>query len=832
MKRSFSNYFILIPLLAATSLFGEVSLQQIHATVDDELYALAEQQIWTALSTGQPLETESELTILLARALAGQGQITNAMILIDESQNLPRQEAFAYWRARLLFDANDLPGVFLTLDLRKQQLEDSPFEADALRLKGMAARSANDLKTAQHSFETFRKKFPTHPDAAQNLLDLARVSREREKKGAVTQAFHRLIETYPENPLSHTARLELARYLVADGGKREREEAASVLADLGNEETAASRLRVAAWIDLATLYQRAGDSAGAADALLQAETLTSEAELIVRQKTARANLLIEQGQTNAPLALFDEAIAEVSDSKLAADILIQKADALLQFNRFTAAERAFQSYLDITTDPTAQVRAFLGKGWSLWEQARYEESATAFENAAAGCAQPTECVTARMKAGDARFAAKQFDKAEENYSRVCEYTKDPNLCAQASFQRGLALLNNGQTEAARSRFLETEKTFPSSEFAPKAALQLAILLKKENNWPAALDAYRQIAATYTNATMQATALHQQGLILYRQRETEGAQKLFETVIQNFSDSQEAPQAFYMDGFCRYLQGDIEDALQTCQTFVEKYPESVWTPDVLFWLSEHYYNHGNYAEAEKKFLEIVELFPANKLADEALFWAGNAQLKQNRYMEAFSTCTRLAKEYPLSSLLLQIRFAQGQALTGLEEFSRAILAFEEVIKTAPDDLLAARARGRIGDCLFTLGSSDPARYQEALDAYKALYNRPLIPLDTKLQALYKIARTEEKLGLSDKAFAHYMETVYLGAEQNQAIPPESALWFTRAAFAAGAGQERQQKWKEAVNIYERILLVESPATAEALTRIEKIKKEHPELFKTK
>jgi len=649
-------------------------------------------------------------------------------------------------------------------------------------------------------------------------------------KSDSTRALHELLERFPNHVLADNARLELARQLIAAGGKDELSEASALLNTLGSSETAHPRLRSAAWVELSALNQRTGNSAGAADALAKAEKLTGEADLRVRQKAARASLLVDENKTKEAFPLFDEAVKESPNTATAAEILVQKAEALLKTQQHAAAEKAFQAGLDITADPAVQARAQAGKGWSLWEQKRYEEAAVAFENSALKCALPDSCVTALIKAGDARLAAAQYEKARENYRRVVSAYPDHPLAARALYQSGIASLLAGKPDAARVAFAETENKFPQSEFAPQAALQQAELFKSEQKWNPALEQYRRIAAQYTNhAAAQASAVQQQGLILYRIGQWDAALKSFLIISTNWPDSPEAPQALYMRGFCRYMQGDTEGALAICQSFIEKYPGSVWTPEVLFWTGEHYYNRGDYAKAQATFLDIATRFPKHELTDDALFWAGNALLKQDKFLEAFTVFSRLAKEAPDSPLMLKTRFAQGETLTELGEFPRAILAYEEVIKKAPDDPLADRARGRLADCLFTLGTAEPGRYQEALTAYQSLYKRPGAPFALRLQALYKIARCEAKLGLKEKAFAHYMEVVYSGTGQTEPLSPEAAPWFTRAAFDAAAWQEQQKQWKEAVNIYSRIIQAGVPAKSEARKRIEKIEREHASAF---
>jgi TolA-binding protein len=814
-------------LLLAPALFAQstLSFRQIEAALEDELYPLAEQQIWESLSIQRTPEEQATLTLLLIRTLTGQERFDDAVILADESSTLPKQDAFAYWRARALFEKGDFEAVLDSLEKGEKQLETKAYAPAALRLKGRAQQAAGDLKAAEKTFAAFNKKFHGDENSAQNLLDLAAVHRARGKEKDTVKTLRELLKDYPDHPLADTGRLELARELIADEGKKERTEAQTLLSELSAKTSAHPRLRIPAGVELASLEQRLGNPAAAADALQRAAALTSDTFLRVRQKAARANLLIEDGQTREAFALFDEAIEEASSQALAAEVLIQKAEALLKTANWPAAEKAFQAYLDITTDPAAQARALFGKGWSLWEQQRYEEAAVAFENAAEKCPAPAHCVSALLKAGDARLAAGQYQKGHDNYHRITTQYPDAPEAPRALYQSGVANLLAGQTEEARLHFIAVETDFPDSEFAPLAALQLAELLKGEQQWESALEEYRRIAGQYTNAVAQAAATHQQGLILYRLTQWDAALEKFRTVSSGYPESAEAPQAYYMRGFCRYRQGDTEAALNLCQSFIRNYPDSVWTPEVLFWLGEYYYNSGNYAEAQNMFTEVADRFPGHELSDDALFWAGNALLKQTSFLDAFTTYSRLAKEYPASPLLLKTRFAQGEALAELGEFSRAILAYEEVIKAAPDEPLADRARGRLGDCLFTLGTAEAGRYQEALTAYQALFKRQEAPFALKLQALYKIARCEDKLGLKDKAFAHYMETVYTGVGSETPLSPEAVAWFTRAAFEAAAFQEQQQRWPEAINIYERIIEAGVPAQSEALTRIEKIRQEH-------
>lgn len=826
MKLNLKLLLLMTTVASALCAQEPLSLRQIEAALNDELYPLAEQQIWESLSVRRTPGEQAQLTLLLIRALIGQKRFDDAVILAGESGRLPEQDAFAYWRVRALFEKGDFAAALQFLETDARTLSTEAYAPAALRLKGRIQQAAGDLRAAEKTFEAFHKQYPAHGNNPQNLLDLAAVHRAREKPRDTMKTMRELLRAFPDRPEADTATLELARELIADGGRKETEEARTLLMALSEKTAAHPRLRIPAGVELAALEQQAGRPAAAAEALQKTAVLTGDIWLRVRQKAARANLLAQDGRADESFALFDEAIAESPDAALAAEVLIQKAEALLNAGRYPQAEKAFQAYLDVTAGPDEQARALTGKGWSLWEQTRYEEAAADFENAAAKHADPEAGVRAWLKAGDARLAAGQYSRARDHFQLVSDRYPRHDEAPRARYQSGAAALLAGQVEEARLRFASVEADFPESPFAPQAALQLGELLKIQQEWSQALDEYHRIEEKYAaEAAVQASALHQQGLILYRLGRWDEALEKFRTVGDRHPGAPEAPQAFYMRGFCRYLQGDIETALQICRTFIESYPDSVWTPDVLFWLSEHGYNHGDYTGARETFLDIVNRFPQHELADDALFWAGSAFMKQAGFLDAFGAFSRLAKDYPASPLLLRARFAQGEALTELGEFSRAILAYEEVIKAAPDEPLADRARGRLADCLFTLGAADPGRYAEAIAAYQALLKRPAISASLRLQVLYKIGRCEDKTGQKDKAFARYMETVYTGIGGELPLSPDAVTWFTRAAFEAAAVQEQQQRWPEAVNIYERIIEAGVPARDEARQRIEKIEKEH-------
>jgi tetratricopeptide (TPR) repeat protein len=229
------------------------------------------------------------------------------------------------------------------------------------------------------------------------------------------------------------------------------------------------------------------------------------------------------------------------------------------------------------------------------------------------------------------------------------------------------------------------------------------------------------------------------------------------------------------------------------------------------------------------MRIADGFKGSTLAPRALYRAGRSAAAQANYVVAIERYSALAKTYPASDVLPQTRFAQGDALSELGEFSRGILAFEEIIKNYPENHLVGAAWGRKGDCQFSLASENPARYAEAMNSYQAILDRGSASAALKLQAEYKVGRCLEKTNVPEGAFNRYMTVVYTFINEPADRSPYGTVWFTRAAFGAAALKERERSWLEAVSIYQRVLDAGVPAGDEAGKRIEKIRQDNWLLF---
>lgn len=799
----------------------DVRYPRVSAALNDGFYTLAEEGLLKILETNPEPQAEQEALALLAHALWGQQRYTDLLDLLEEYEESPE---LAYWRALAQTELQRFDEAMALIERNRDALEKGPYAAQMLRLSGRLFAQAGDLDTAIEQYKMFDRRFPAHPDALNNLFDLVDLYLRSGDRALAEVLLKQTMQSEVEQEKDR-ATLRYVELLLEEKTPEATAQARSLLRALATNEVVRLSDRIDGWVQLSALEEAEGELAVAQDALAEAVELSPDLHQRVMLRRSLASLFLRSGNDAKALMLLEECQAEAPDESLAALLQLSKADALLRSRNYEKAVDAYQVYLAVARNEDGMVDANFCKGLALLKLARFEEAATSFSKAAKEGS--SKRAKALIKTADAYHRAGRFDESARFYREFIEAYPESDLLPQAMYQLGLCLKEMDKLDEAFELFSSVEERFQQSPFSRRAVLQIAEVLLKRRQWEQALERYVSIAATDTNRDVVALSRQQSGMLTYTLGRYEDALADFRFILKEFPDSEYAPQALYLSGFCMYRTGQIDEAVETCRRFIEEYPNTQWTPDVVFWLAEYHYNHGEYKEAEKLFLSIVENYPEHALAARGLYRAGRTAAIQDDYLSAVERFSAVAKQYPESSLLPKVRFAQGDALSQLGEFSRAILAFEEVIKKYPESYLFFAAWGRKGDCQFTLAEENPERYQDAIDSYKAVLDRPLAPADLQLQAEFKIGRCLEFTDAADEAFVRYMNVVY--RFKSVAASSDMILWFTRAAFRAAALKENASAWSDAVTIYQRVVDENVPARDEAAKRIEHIRSEYWAFF---
>ncbi len=793
------------------------------AAYEDGMYSAAQRFFEDALKRANDPDQIREATLWLVRALYRRSRHEAVLDILDtdrlEEAEPALRQVYRFWRARSQYARGSYEQVIEELNAVEPAVLEDAEAAQRLRMFGRSYARTQRHESALRVFEMFDRNYPEDPEAPDNLLDWAGSLIDLDRLGEAEALLRRLIEAFDTTRASQTARLWLGVMLV---DRDDLEEAREVLDALIERETLPSDWAAEAWYAVARIEEVGGDFELALDALVTGQEGTREQAVVNRGRLLRARVLFRMGAWEEGIVLLERVISAIPGHEVSAQAQLELAGALLEQERYSDALEAYQHYLEAFEDDEGRANALLGRAWTLLGMRRPIEAASSFEKAYALHPGLMERQQALFKVADSYFQSRQFARAREEYLLMTKVFPGSDLIPLALFQAAECLARQRKVEEAISEFRAIEDAFPASQYAEQSAMRIGGLNEEISEWERAITAYNRLMQGYPGGPMYADALHRRGLIRYRLGLFQEALADFERVVEKFPQAASAEQAFYMRGWCLYLLGENEAALTVSDAFIQRFPHSTWTPDVLFWLASYHYNQGLFVEAERRFLEVTDAHPDGALGDISLYWAGRAAMEQEEYLKAIDHFNRLAKEYPNSAKMPEVRFAQGDTLSQLGEFSGAILAFEEVIRRYPDRRLAVLAWGRKGDCHFTLGNEDPARYDEAMVAYQAVLDSPTASNGAKLQAEYKIGRCHEKTGDAAEALARYLQVVYEYVHNRDARGPEATIWFTRAAFTAASMREAEGDRASAINLLERVVEANVPAAPDAERRIQKIR----------
>jgi TolA-binding protein len=801
-----------------------------RAALEDGLHDLASRRLEELVDGAPDRRRQAEGALWLARVRLAQARPAEALGLIDahapSARSATLQAEFELTRAQALMALERWTEAAGVLDDFRSRRTGHASAPAALRLLARARMALQEWAAARAVCAELESGHPDSPDTPAAWLDLAAALGGSDQPADARRILERIETAYAGQSWGERAALGLLEWHVTQGDRAQALRRLDTLATNRNllAETRAHGFQIVARALAAeTSYSAALDmiEKGIAAAADPAQRLDTQ--------LAKARILIEAGRAEEGAALMRSLAAGIPDRARAARVQQDLAAQMARLEHWNEAAAECQVWLDAFEGEPGTAEILSNGGWALWKAGRPAEAAAWFERAAAAETGSDRRLDLRQKLADARFAAGQFSQARTVYDEVLAALPPGDPAAgRVQYQLAETELALGETEAGEIRLLDLSRAPGGSEHVRAATMRLGVLYEERGALESAVDQYSRLLDAGPDPAPAAEALLARGLVRFRMGSFQAALDDFSRIRDDFPQTPSAARAMFMRGWCLYLLGRDDEALRVCEQFLADYPHSEFVPDVHFWLGEHAFNHGDPEQAEKRFAQLAREHPGSPRAADALFWAGRAATARRAYLAANEHFNALMAQYPDSPRLPETLLAQGDVLSELGQFPAAILAFNEVIVRFPRSAEAMIAWGRKGDCQYTLGQDNSARYEEALLSYRTLLDFAGAPADLRLQAGFKVGRCLEKMGRAAAALDRYMETAYAYLQEDQP-PPEATVWFTRSAFAAAALQERAGNWKEAAGIYRRVADSGVPAAAEARDRMDRIRRDHWVLF---
>ena len=425
-----------------------------------------------------------------------------------------------------------------------------------------------------------------------------------------------------------------------------------------------------------------------------------------------------------------------------------------------------------------------------------------------------------------------WGKAADVYSDVLAIWPDSALLPSVQEGRGWAFRKLGKVEESLEAFSRAEELAADVEVKASVAAAAADVLSDAGRYAEAMLKYRAVNEKYpkTAAGLKVAEmvrrydLEKQARELYKDYRFSEAQKVFDGLAAE--DPDRRPKAELFGALCLYGQGRDDEAANKARSLAEGCTNAAIRAEATLWLAKLLYNRRQWRESCRLFSSYADQRLDSPQASEALVWSARAAFAENDFPQAIRIVSSLSERYPDSTERACGYLVQGEALVELSRFDEAVLVLERALvdeRTPPEE--RTRAELLKADALFAMGADNPARYEEALAAYRKLRQGKSLSRGMMLAVSFKLGRTLEKLHRMDDAIDQYYTEVVVayreGRQKGIVFDDEARAAFARAAFRLADEFESRGMDVQAMHILELVVSSNVPASDEAERRIERI-----------
>lgn len=789
------------------------------AALADGMPQLAEEYLVKYLAFSQrnssPADSRHALA-LLCRAYAGQGRHSEIPGLLDKNADLVAAgdtRPFDYWRAYAALHS-DRPADALALIDPDTRLAVRTNDTANLRLARLAAEAYSRLDTADAR------------SRAEEMVDFFLRAAPR---------------TDPALPLSD-AQLLRARLFVRRGA---REEAASALNAIADDEKANAFVRANALLELVTLAET-----NATAALAFADRLAG-----LPLGKAAPDYLIPCGRLLASRPATTEvgarrlkgAIRDNPASPLAPDAQFALADAWLSVGSNELAAAEFKTYLETYgTTPEQTSRATAGRAEALYRLGDFTDAATLFQKAAQTAETAESRAIYTMRGADALHAEGKYESAIPLYRTVLQsaftspssfgllsrFYRDAPADAgldfihpRCQFQTADSLERSGEAKQALEEFMLLADE--SGPFAEEARYRAALLQERHGGVGAdssAIANYTALISSTTNAFLRGLALLGRGRCHYRRKSLEVAIDDFRNAGKGDFDFADEARLYHI--YALYALGRDDEAIRLADDFAARSKTSPVLPTLAFWRAQYHYNRREFDQARTRFLDFAAQWPNDSRTPLALLWAAKTALQLSDNQGAVDTLATLGQRRDADALLPEARYTQATALCNLARFEDAVLVLDDALAKFPSSDFTTRSLILKGDALFSLSGSAKTGHSvtNAISAYDIASTRADATVDQRLECNYKRARCLEKAGDAQGAVLLLTQGVihpYYALADDGGASPQAFGLYERAASACARLLELRGDVDGALGLLRRLASFEQSGREPILREIERL-----------
>ena len=672
----------------------------------------------------------------------------------DADPHFDQLAALRFHAGDALLSAGDLDGARRQFDqVAAVDGKDGSWSAYAARGKIQLALREKDYAAIDAQSAAFEKRFFSSPlrSDVQRLRGRSLLDRKQYVEAI------RVLEPLAAVVRNNGEGLE-DRYLLVlayEGAKRSKEALAALVPVL---QSAKPPLRSDALLTQASLLVVAARYADATTPLLEFLHSSSQGDAAIRARAYLALCRARCGRFDEAKKLYAEVQKENPRPELIQAITDQLSEAALETGDPTWAAQLFSRLAKDDTSREEKLKGLSGQAWS-------------------------------------EFKAGHRAEAEKLFAELLKENPPVAMASEAMLARGQILEQLNRADAALAMYELLVERYRKSEQYPQALLAAARLHDKLQQYSQAVDCYDRLATEFPKLPQIDAVLYEwawaladagkpadSGKVLqrlYRQekqspfwpdvtyrlaqqameaRDYGQAEALLAEVLRGKPDAKIREHALYLQGQVAAALRHWPQAQKAFQTLVNEFPKSALRLTAGYWIAESAYRQGDYDAAGQRLERLATELPKTPEPWMAMVSLRRAQVmaQAKRWPDAYAIAAKIESDFPTFPQQYEADYVLGRCRAAQADFEGARQAYQKVIHSpgGAKSETAAMAQWMIGESYF-----HQKNYEAALRAY------------LQVEILY-------------------------------AYP----TWQSGALLQAGKCHELLGEWKEAVQLYERLLSV--------------------------
>jgi len=332
---------------------------------------------------------------------------------------------------------------------------------------------------------------------------------------------------------------------------------------------------------------------------------------------------------------------------------------------------------------------------------------------------------------DIPYKEEAYGEPLQLYEEVIEKRFSPEVSELAMLKLGIALSRLGKYQSAIEVFRKLLRKYPKGMLADEASSSMKESLKGFINFEftqqyyiSVLVKYQQFSATVLKDLDDIQLLYQIGESFRQLGMYQKALQLFTRAIRRPSNNPYRKKILFQAGRLNLLSEDYFSAAQLLTRYVEEFPDSPMLYQAYKLLGDAYYHLNDYQNAFNSYFSSLLMEKGSGMETQTYYFMGNSikklgdhSMATNAYKKVINHLKKEEQRKATPVYLNNTRLSLADSFFDAGNFSKALKEYEQAVTTPPEEGSPPWATYRIARSYEELGLSE-----KAVQSYKGLADK--------------------------------------------------------------------------------------------------------------